>query len=149
MYALIIGVNKYQHHPLSGAVADAKSVEKFLYSKLHVPPSHIRTRINEEANCKGILGAFLELHRDTRIKRGDPILIYFAGHGTTVKDPDDANKSLQCIVPYDSDQRLREGLITDRTLARLLCRIAEGDGGRMEGKGDNIVRWLIMLGSDH
>ena len=144
MYALIIGVNKYGKHPLSGAVADAKSVEKFLRSKLHVPASHITRRIDEEANYKGIMDAFLEFHRDERIQRGDPILIYFAGHGTTIKDPDNADKTLQCIVPYDSDR-----LITNHTLARLLSRIAEGDGGGTAGKGNNIVRCLDTLGSGH
>lgn len=82
---------------------------------------------------------------------GDPILIYFAGHGTTADAPDDwttGSQLMSLIVPYDcdvkdlkhfqvNDMRNRDAKhpvypIPDRTLGALLHILAEK-------RGDNIV----------
>lgn len=140
MHALVIGINDYTKFPLSGAVADAESVKDYLLSYLHVPLDQITMLLNAEASHEGILNAFRELQTKTSIEHGHPILIYFAGHGTTILDHQNPKRTLQCIVPYSPEEKVKP--IADCTLGKLLRRIAEGtdSGSAMAGKGDNIVR---------
>lgn len=74
---------------------------------------------------------------DSRIGSGDPILIYYAGHGGEAKPPSKwAKSTIQTIIPHDFgttvDGRTVPS-IPDRTVGMLLGLLAET-------KGHNIVR---------
>ncbi|KZV62920.1 hypothetical protein PENSPDRAFT_692080 [Peniophora sp. CONT] len=143
--ALVIGIDKYKSgdiERLHGAVADADDMVNFLLTELRVPRKQIVNLRNETATRKAILLELAALRkRDAR--KGDPFLIYFAGHGTTAEIMDDGktgSKQVSMIVPYDGDvdwneNGLYEHNIPDWTVGALLHALAESK----DGKGDNIT----------
>jgi hypothetical protein len=141
LYALIIGINNYdglKQHQLRGAVPDADAVEDYLKNELKVPSDHIRSLRDGQASRSEIIGAFKGLQHDQRINEGDPILIYYAGHGTEVAAPEGwetgGRGKIEALVPqdYNNVQGQEVHVIPDRTIGAYLDRIAEKHG-------DNIV----------
>jgi hypothetical protein len=140
---LIIAVDAYLAtdvtSKLLGAINDAKDIQDYLKRVLGVPATQIKTLFDTQASRDGILRAFRALADDDKIKEGDPILIYFAGHGATERIPvgwkvDDPY--IQMIVPQNYGNGVHG--IRDRTIARLIDRISEK-------KGDNIVCFILLL----
>ncbi|KDR74072.1 hypothetical protein GALMADRAFT_227766 [Galerina marginata CBS 339.88] len=111
----------------------------YLESNLKVPSNHIRTLYDQQASRTAIIQAFIDLQKDHHIKKGDPILIFYAGHGTEHTAPSGwecggPNSKIQAIIPQDYSHE--EGrwvpVIPDRTLGALINGIARE-------KGDNIT----------
>ncbi|KZV62253.1 hypothetical protein PENSPDRAFT_758829 [Peniophora sp. CONT] len=150
--ALIIGIDKYESRQLlnlQGAVADANAVYGYLRNELLVPDSQIVLLRNKQARRRDILREIQALGISGArhgFREGDPILIYFAGYGTTAKSPDDwptSGQVISLIVPYDAnlnfealddlpvDMRARRDYvkriypIPDRTISALLRMLAE------------------------
>ena len=144
LFALIIGINKYRavKRPflnLKGAVPDANLVQSYLQNYLGVPNSQIRNLRDSEATRAAILHEIIALTTDDRIQRGDPILIFYAGHGSTAPTPKDwesGGPTIQLLFPHDylceNENGQKVHGIPDRTLCVLLGRLASA-------KGDNIV----------
>ncbi|KAG8795515.1 hypothetical protein FRC12_013314 [Ceratobasidium sp. 428] len=92
IHALIIGINKYissAHENLGGCVSDAKAIRNLLTDRFGVPEANIECLFDEQATRKGILGAFRKhLIQNEKIQPGDPILVYFSGHGDRLEAPD-------------------------------------------------------------
>jgi hypothetical protein len=144
MHALIIGINKYKNADndnitnLRGAIADSTEVERFLIHDLHVPPENI-VHLNDSCATRGrIVNEIERLARNPQIQPGDPILIYYAGHGGLAPAPSSwpTNSNIQMILPHDflpqtSEKEWEQG-IPDLTIGALLQQIAKE-------KGDNIV----------
>ncbi|KAK0226661.1 caspase domain-containing protein [Armillaria fumosa] len=99
VWAVIIGIDDYKMSPLRACVSDAEMVVKYLSDDLRVPGNHIQLLLS--ADIKGctvsenkpptranIVNAILGLSTNPGIQRGDNIIIYFAGHGTTYKCDD-------------------------------------------------------------
>ncbi|KAF8607147.1 hypothetical protein BDV93DRAFT_467797 [Ceratobasidium sp. AG-I] len=150
LFALIIGINRYlKIDHLTGAVADADAVSCFLTTDLKVPSSHIINLRDDLASREAIVQALRSFKGDPRIQRGDPILIYYAGHGGSKKTPDEwkaqcAADRMQVIFPFDYNTTIpnsREvvNCIPDRTIVGLLNELAIA-------KGDNIT---VMFDSCH
>jgi uncharacterized caspase-like protein len=147
-YALLIGIDDYPKlTKLKGAVADANDMESFLISNLNVPIDRIINLRNDTASRTRIIQAFQELQDDPRIKRGDPILIYYAGHGGLRKAEADwkakyGADEVQVIFPFDYGVPISGSesikCIPDKTVAALLNELAEA-------KGDNIVSNRAIL----
>ncbi|KDR74093.1 hypothetical protein GALMADRAFT_71556 [Galerina marginata CBS 339.88] len=143
LFALIIGINKYKSNfrSLRGAEADALAFKNYLEHSLKVPGNQILFLFNEDATRANIIDAFARLANDSRIEKGDAIVIFFAGHGSEIPPVDypgweagGPDNKIQMIVPYDyCEERGREvrGL-PDRIIGSLIDRIAER-------KGDNIT----------
>ncbi|KAA1472278.1 hypothetical protein DENSPDRAFT_171259 [Dentipellis sp. KUC8613] len=139
-FALIIGVNRYRSISLpnlKGSVPDANHIQKYLEDELEVPPDHITNLRDKDATKADIIRELRALATDDRIRPGDPILIFYAGHGSTAKAPEGweaGGDKIQLICPHDHlefvDGRQVIG-IPDRTLGSLLSSIAKE-------KGDNI-----------
>ena len=138
---MIIGIDNYTQFPrLRGAVADADEVRKYLERDLGVPDCHIRNLRNEQATREVIISHFYALQTDARIQPGDALFIYYAGHGGTIKAPQDwetgdLDNKIQMIVPCDVGESKNDSQVTgipDRTIGALLDGLAEA-------KGDNIV----------
>lgn len=168
MRAVIIGINKYpsfEQKNLSGAVADANKMEAYI--RKFYPHCGINNLRDEEASREAIIKLLRSLSKDDKIKHGDPILIYFAGHGTRgekvsseIKTAGNTNSDdttgmrggspstkmsamIEMICPSDigsSANPLREPVygIPDTTLAEILNEIA------LE-KGNNIVRHVCSI----
>jgi len=96
--------------------------------------------INEAASRLAILEGFRRLANDTRIQHGDPILIYFSGHGSEVHAPQGwesgrPGAKVQCILPHDAYFDSGDEVVApipDHTLGALLDTISQE-------KGNNIV----------
>ncbi|PBK68060.1 hypothetical protein ARMSODRAFT_1020089 [Armillaria solidipes] len=85
IWALIIGINKYHVDlkPLNGCINDGYLMNEYITKDLGVPQDHVRCLFDEHATRAGILSALEDLYTNTRIHRGDIIIIYFAGHGAS------------------------------------------------------------------
>lgn len=141
LFALTIGINQYlnmEYPALKGCVADADAVEVYLKSRLSVPDSQITSLRNDHATRSAIIQAFRGLKDDARIENGNPILIYFAGHGGQATAPEGwpCSGQVQMIIPYDCGCQFGGEIvhgIPDLTIAWHLKRLADQ-------KGNNIVR---------
>ena len=128
-----------------GAVPDADAVRDYLQKHLHVPSSQIRNLRNTEATRAAIIDGIEAFSLNDEIKEGDPILIYYAGHGGSADTPKGwkvgSTGKIELLVPYDhsslDDCNPKHG-IPDRTLGVLLSHLASI-------KGDNIVRQTFIL----
>ncbi|PBK66463.1 hypothetical protein ARMSODRAFT_1021270 [Armillaria solidipes] len=142
LFALVIGIDKYRSDriDLSGAVADADAVNEFLQKTLRVPTGQIKNLRNEEATRLTIEAAIKDLGNNPAIKKDDPILIYYAGHGAEASAPSgwsSTNGKIQMLVPHDfitngSDDSERGQGVLDMRLSRLLADLAAK-------KSDNIT----------
>jgi hypothetical protein len=103
------------------------------YLRVNFPSSHICTLHNQEASRNSIVSEIIDLINNKEIKRQDPIVIYYAGHGGETIPPvgwDTQGRKIQMLVPHDY---LDDGtVITDLGIATLLEELASV-------KGDNIV----------
>ena len=153
LFALIIGINEYESpaiQNLLGAVPDADAVRDYLQKHLGVPSSQIRNLRDSEATRTAIIDEIKAFLHNDNIKPGDPILIYYAGHGGRAETPPDweaGGTKIQLLVPCDYSTQLeaveqeeidQKQAIPDRTLGALLTRLANK-------KGDNIVRQTVVL----
>ncbi|PBK98277.1 hypothetical protein ARMGADRAFT_1008727 [Armillaria gallica] len=152
LFALVIGIDEYTDpgvHNLTGAVADADAVNDFLQKTLHVPEYQIKNLRNEEVTRVTIEREIKNLGDNPAIKRDDPILIFYAGHGADVKAPPgwptgSANEKIQMLVPHDFDKRGSDDTkrgqgVLDVRLSHLLQDIAVK-------RSDNIT---VILDSCH
>lgn len=111
---------------------------------MNVPKPQIVNLRDKRATRSAIIEALENLATSEKIKHGDPIVIFFAGHGSEVCAPkgwDAAGAKIQMIIPSDyntnSNGKLEVAGIPDRTFGAILRRIAEA-------KGDNIVRSKLI-----
>ena len=82
-WAVIIGVNKYEHvKPLDYCVADANSIESLLIENFDFNSDNVIMLTNQEATLQGIRNAFAHIMKEAG--KDDRVLIYFAGHGFEV-----------------------------------------------------------------
>ena len=138
LFALIIGINAYSESirpSLKGAVADADSIDNYLRKDLNVPSHQICNLRDLQATRKGIIEALEGIAKSGNIQRGDPILIYYAGHGTSTE-----NKEIQMLVPQDYCTIKGQEVpgIQDHEIGELVNDIAEE-------KGDNIVCGVAFI----
>ena len=151
LFSLVIGIDAYDSDapklsPLKRAVADSDKIKDWLLNRLGVPESNIRTLQNGAATRSAIIQALKDLSTNVKIKRDDPILIYYAGHGSEAPAPKEWNwdtDMIQMILPCDygrkSESNRAVPAIPDRTLGVLISQIAQE-------KGNNIVRYIFDRG---
>ena len=70
---------------------------------LLVPINNIRRLRNEQATRDKILQAFDGIKTHPGIGYGDPILIFFAGHGGETDGPQGWDSKIQFLIPYDCE----------------------------------------------
>ena len=129
-----------------GAVPDADAVRDYLQKRLGVPSSQIRNLRDSEATRAAIIDGIEAFSLNDEIKEGDPILIYYAGHGGSADIPKGweigSTDKIELLIPYDHSSSLKDRNpkhgIPDRTLGVLLSQLA------IE-KGDNIVRQTFIF----
>ena len=145
---MIIGINNYESSDipnLSGAVYDADDMLAYLQVSLGLPSSQIMNLRDSEATRAAIIGGIMAFSLNDEIKKGDPILIYYAGYGGSADAPEGlgwevgSSGRIELLVPYDysSSPKGKHG-IPDRAMRALLFRLANK-------KGDNIVRQTFIL----
>ena len=144
LFALVIGINEYKElrPKLFGAVSDADAIIEYLSSM--TSPSRIISLKDKQATRKSIIDAFKTLIKSKKIKKNDPIVIYFAGHGgeAQIQGQDEMT---QMLLPYDASPRTQNKNelpvirgIPDFEIRKLLNDIAVE-------KGNNIVRFFFFF----
>jgi hypothetical protein len=122
----------------TGCIKDATDMRNYLLKDLQVPESQIRLLLDDKAKRADIISALQDIQADDRIKKGDPILIFFAGHGYEINAPlgwpsGDVDEQIQLTVPQDycTDTSKEIHGIPDYTLAALLNGIANRHGNNI------------------
>ncbi|TFY79900.1 hypothetical protein EWM64_g4109 [Hericium alpestre] len=143
LFSLIIGIDQYKSGDvwdLTSCVDDAMNIKRWLMNDLNVPRSHICLLLDEKASKRSIEDKFMShLVSNPAIEPGDALLIYFAGHGSSVVAPDGwcNNDALhtQMLCTYDhgtKGKNCRVSGITDWSMHAMLANLCEA-------KGDNIT----------
>jgi hypothetical protein len=163
MFALIIGINKYERaglggfQNLRGCVADADDVARYLTESRDVAPERIMNLRDEEATRAGILHSIRAIIDSPDVLHNDPILIFWAGHGSRGRSSrqrvlsrivggralesspsttlDDHDQYVEMLIPYDFEPSrvdLHAQGIPDYLFGSLLSELSRA-------KGDNIV----------
>jgi hypothetical protein len=103
-YALLIGVNRYPHLPaqrqLTYPTRDVEELKTVLIHQYGLAPEHMTVLTNEGATLQGIHQALTMLCDSQRIKRNDRLLIFFSGHGQTVRLPNGGERGF--LLPTDA-----------------------------------------------
>jgi hypothetical protein len=142
IFALIVGVDCYKSgriRNLQSCKEDARRMKNWLVDDLDVPDDQIHLLLDHQATKNGIEDAFMShLVNNPAIERGDAILFYFAGYGSSIPAPPDwyqgESGEVPVLCPHDQDTRGKEGRvagISDRSFRALI--------DELESKGDNIT----------
>ncbi|CAE6445172.1 unnamed protein product [Rhizoctonia solani] len=136
LHALIIGIDKYKANVhLAAAVQDALAFKSYLIDDLSVPEDQITVLLDEDAKRADIIKAFRDIAQaDNTIQRDDPIVIYYAGHGSEIDPPPDQadnGRLVQCIIPQDTSKDAGVVPIPDFTIGTLVHRIAQEKGNNI------------------
>ncbi|KAK0474986.1 hypothetical protein EDD18DRAFT_1019675, partial [Armillaria luteobubalina] len=156
-WAVLIGIDDYESSPLRGAVSDALLMKDYLQRELRMPDTRIECLLSSGfrdaifPSRRTIIRKLLGLATDTQIERGDNIIIFFSGHGTSYYYPEDpqynadgipdANGSSPFAFPMEAlcpaDRGKHEDLgkpipdISDREINGILHRIARNKGHKI------------------
>jgi hypothetical protein len=115
-WALIIGINKYQYaSPLGYATNDAQSIAEVLEKRFNFPKENISLLLDETATAEGIRKSFLEYTKDGKVGPDDRILVFYAGHGHTLKGK---RGEVGFLVPVDGKPDEMETLMRWDDLTR-------------------------------
>ena len=100
-YAIIIGIDDYQNiSNLDYAVNDAESVKEMLINQFSYEEENVKLLINENANKINIEQTLSDI--SLLAGENDRILVFFAGHGETMKLPDGGEMGY--LIPVDGRQ---------------------------------------------
>ena len=114
-WAVIIGIDKYKYSDqLNYAVKDAEAVKEMLISKFDYPEENIRYLIDEEATLSGIKIALEDIA--TVAEDNDRILVFYSGHGETLKGNDGAETGYIIPIEGRQDKPYSTGLAMDDIL---------------------------------
>ncbi|PBK72052.1 hypothetical protein ARMSODRAFT_972745 [Armillaria solidipes] len=121
-WAVLIGIDAYQSNPLHGCVSDALTMKNLLTEKFGVPEHRIQCLLGSNNLTPGssmtpsranIVNVLYNLIVNVEIQRGDNIIIYYAGHGSSYHcSPQCAHKStcrkarvcpIEAMCPIDRD----------------------------------------------
>lgn len=103
-HLLAIGIDKYRQGALPRlefAVKDAEAVSELLQKRFGFLATNCRILENEKASLNSIRDSILDLTEAKRVGKDDRVIIYFAGHGATVKTPTGGVTGF--LVPWDAD----------------------------------------------
>jgi hypothetical protein len=141
MFALVVAIDRYKspHIPnLSGCENDGIAMVALLQEKF--PASQITCLYSEEATRERVVSTFRRTFKENAsIQPGDPMLLFYAGHGSRVSAPPEwspAHRNIETICPYDEETVDSSGNhihgIPDYTIDGLLCELSKE-------KGNNVV----------
>jgi hypothetical protein len=148
--ALVIGINKYKYaggdlKDLGGCVADALDMYTYLTKTRGMSPDSVIYLHDENATRARILEGIRAL-RDSSTPPGDPIIIFWAGHGCHGPAPlgwktSNPDGKIEILIPHDFDPKAEgEGVsgLLDYQFGRELSELTKE-------KGDNIVSDFDLL----
>ncbi|KAK0227197.1 hypothetical protein EDD85DRAFT_743641, partial [Armillaria nabsnona] len=154
-WAVLIGIDAYKSNPLHGCVSDALSVKKSLIKDVRMPEKRIECLLGSENPTPGgsltpthanIVDTLHGLIDNPKIERGDNIIIYYAGHGSSYccskryPPGQEHNCSsdlcpIEALCPIDrdtiTDKRGPIPDISDRELNALFTQVSRTKGHRI------------------
>ncbi|KAF8521799.1 hypothetical protein BU17DRAFT_87725 [Hysterangium stoloniferum] len=107
LFAFIVGIDNYKHGEKlrlgpTGAIIDATTFKDYLEVVYRPEVVFLSDR---QATRTAIMRALSGIQNNKSIQSGDPILIYFAGHGARESPQDDKQSTdWQLLLPYDVDE---------------------------------------------
>jgi hypothetical protein len=128
--AIVIGIDLYNPNSigrrltnLDGCNNDAITFREVLLSRFDFRDEEIKLLSNQEASREVILNGFKNLLESSA--KGDVAVIYYAGHGSQVKNSasTEADKKDETIIPADSYLGAKD--IRDKELARIFNSFVE------------------------
>ncbi|PBK88324.1 hypothetical protein ARMGADRAFT_899019, partial [Armillaria gallica] len=160
IWAVLIGIDGYPTYPLCGCVDDTLAMGDYLTKDLGVPRERIQCLLAPTSHRNvytnigyptraNILCLLHSLATNPAIRCGDPIIIYFAGHGTRYlwteedvnieseeeHDAERLQESVEALCPMDRNTFDVSGSlvtdITDRELNTILSQIYRTKGNRI------------------
>ncbi|MBK8974639.1 MAG: caspase family protein [Planctomycetes bacterium] len=155
--ALVIAIQDYQpradgrYGPLSGTRNDAELFAALLTARFGFPAEDVRTLFDRDATLDGIVAAFRE-HLLARARRGDEVVVYYAGHGSRVPDRSglETDELDSTFVAWDSrrDGRDGEADLTDDAVHTLVRDLIERTGCQVTVVTDSCHSGGAMRGDD-
>ncbi len=104
-WALLVGINEYAHLPkdawLEYAVNDVTDLRQALVTHYGFPQENITVLTNDQATGANIRRQLAALVDRRKVKADDRILIYFSGHGQTIKLENGGDMGF--LVPHDAE----------------------------------------------
>ncbi|KAK0219723.1 hypothetical protein EDD85DRAFT_730162, partial [Armillaria nabsnona] len=152
IWAILMGIDGYLSYPLRDCVADALTMEEYLRIQRLLGPAcygDTSTDVSSIPSRTNIISLLHSLTDNPNIERNDPIIIYFAGHGSHYPWSDDDNdpdfdeelndehsqKFIEVLCPMDHNTLDSSGAptpdITDRELNAILAQISCTKGNRI------------------
>ncbi|KAK0472116.1 peptidase C14, caspase domain-containing protein, partial [Armillaria luteobubalina] len=152
-WAVLVGIDGYKT-PLRGCVADAHMFEEYLINVLHVPKEQIQCLLGNRPDDTSthipfdkshptrtnIIDTLLGLSTNPKINKGDSIIIYFSGHGSSYYCPDCYSTIFQspapeALCPIDRGIPDAQGTgipdISDREINNILTHIYDAKDARI------------------
>ena len=115
-WALIIGINEYQHvDPLSFAVDDAVAVNNILIEKYGFNEENVLLITDEEATKNNIMNGFQKILLGAKEK--DRIVVFYAGHGDTYPLPNGGDMGY--LIPVDGEATKDRIFLTSISMSTL------------------------------
>ena len=85
-HALVIGINDYEHAPrLAHAQNDAEAFARVLRERFEFTKDNLTILTDGDATRSEILRVFMRYAQDSNVGDDDRIVVFFAGHGHTVR----------------------------------------------------------------
>jgi hypothetical protein len=116
-----IAAGRSQWSNLDGAVNDATSMAELLRKKFGFAEVTLIT--NDQATRQGIVDTVRAKLIAAPVKKGDVSVLYYAGHGSWMKDSSDPRGRVETIVPYDAPQGALD--IRDKEIRQLLNQMLD------------------------
>lgn len=104
-YAVLVGIDTYKDPRignLSYSTSDAKAIATLLISELGFNPKNVILLLDSMATRKNIIDTLSRFITDPSISSNSQLVFYYAGHGSTVKNPNDLTSITGFLLTYDS-----------------------------------------------
>jgi formylglycine-generating enzyme required for sulfatase activity len=105
-HALLVGINRYKNRSadswLRYANHDVLALKQMLVDHYGFEPENITVLTDEKATLENIRRALAALSSPRRVEKNDRVLIFFSGHGQTVKLPN-SGQEMGFLLPTDAD----------------------------------------------
>lgn len=103
-HALLVGVSRYEHLPkdrwLHYAHQDARELRGVLVRSYGFAPENVTLLLDEQATRARIEAALAGFANDEKVGREDRVLVFFSGHGQTLKLANGGDMGF--LIPYDA-----------------------------------------------
>ncbi|MET0311631.1 MAG: caspase family protein [Burkholderiaceae bacterium] len=123
-HAVVFGISEYE---AGKGIPTLKGVPRDMHSAnamaqiMGITPDRITTLRDREVTKASMSAVLTQLAREVR--PGDPVLLYYSGHGGRVADPNSAGRCIEGLITHEGE------LLTNTEMSALLRPLAETTDG--------------------